>query len=400
MEIRELKPKEHLQYIALRNTVFLSNERKDIRAMNENLWEHEAKDNYTRLGTFDVNGQLQSAVTVIPYTIRMNGNNVKMGGIASVASKPEVRGKGNIRNLMNAAFNHMNKRGQVFSFLSPFSHPYYRKFGYEICRAVHKVTIPINQLEPYPFPRHIESYEPGGSITPYEEIYENFIRKRNLAVVRDENAWKKILDRDPYKSLEFTYLHRCKNGRADAYILYSMEKNDSGKFDVVIKECCWTAPSALQGILGFLAKLGAEAENVRWSPPCDINIHALFPECYDLIQHLEPGGMCRLVNVPTALKTLRPPAGNGRVTIDIADTFWPVNSGVYTLEWESGNLSVKKSVSASPDMTTTVETLAQLVTGYLSPDEAHYRDCTTIRSGHIALKDLFPKQPLYLMESF
>jgi predicted acetyltransferase len=148
-----------------------------------------------------------------------------------------------------------------------------------------------------------------------------------------------------------------------------------------------------------LSRLGAEFEYVIWNAP--VNIPAIFPEGHDLEWRREIIGMNRIVNVSAALSTLQPPEKNGKITISVTDKFLPSNTGTYIAEWESGALSVKKSSAKSaPDIETSVETLAQLAAGYITPETAICKKDTIIRGAFSDLCALFPKRHLYMTERF
>jgi predicted acetyltransferase len=391
MKIRVLKPKEFIEMKGICQTVFFDMEREDIRGAKNT---RPAKDNKTRLGVFE-KGKLQSALQITPYEMRMNGKTVKMGGTGAVVTRPESRGQGHIDALMKEAFCNMNENGQIFSFLYPFSFAYYRKFGYETCYAYDKVKIPISQFREYRCEACAVPHEPEDSYAPFEKIYNEFIRERNFAIVRDTDAWKWILERDPYMDLEFTYLFYDNAGEASAYILYEAERDDDDGNRLIINECCWTSPEALHMVFGFLSRLGAEYEYVIWNAP--LNIHALFPEGHDIEWKREITGMNRIVNVSSALSALKAPEKNGKVIIAVSDNFLPSNAGTYAVEWESGVLSVSKS-SANPDIETSAETLAQLTAGYITPETASYKKDTIIRTP--LAEFLFPKRCLYMMERY
>lgn len=400
MEVRRLELFEHVEFLGICQSVFFDLPRQDIREMSEKLLEHAKNDGIVRYGVFS-DGKLQSALQVIPHTMRMNGHNVQMGGLGAVVTRPEARGLGQMRLLMETAFYDMLEKQQSFSFLYPFSFAYYRTFGYEMCYAYNKVKIPISQLLGYKCEMNAVAFEPGDSVIPYEKIYKYFTRERNLSIIRERDAWGKLLDRDPYKNLEFTYLFHDAARRAAAYILYDAEENKNGN-RLIIKECCWIKPEALHMVFGFLAKLGAEFEYVHWNAPSDIDIHTLFPEGHKLKWQRASAGMNRITDVSVGLATLRAPARSGRVAISITDNFLPNNSGTYAVEWESGAISVEKLNEGTPipDMETTVETLVQLVTGYITPEAAMYKKDTAILGTLAGLNALFPKRHLYIMERY
>ncbi|MCL2840258.1 MAG: GNAT family N-acetyltransferase [Defluviitaleaceae bacterium] len=388
MNIRKLIKEEFSQHEGICQKVFFDIPRRPLEEA-----QHDGDENVS-FGAFDDGGQLQSALTILPYTMRVNDQHVKMGGIGNVVTLPEARGKGFVREIFRAAFSEMIDAGQMFSFLFPFSYVYYRKLGYEMCHPVQMVSIPIDAFASYRNGAQFEAYTQGHSTKPFAEIYEGFAQCRNLSIVRSEDNWKKILNRDPYHKLQFTYLG------SDAYILYDAEKSLEGN-RLVIKECCWKTPEALGDIFGFLSNMGAEFSHVKWMLPCDVNIHALFPELYKIDWQINSSGMNRIMDVQAALSTLHVPEGSGKITINVEDSFWKSNSGAYIVEWESGKLVAKKLQSVvSADLSTTIQTLTQLTTGYLTPEESMYKPCTTILGAYKELAALFPKQKLFMTERF
>jgi predicted acetyltransferase len=271
-----------------------------------------------------------------------------------------------------------------------------------MCYAYNKVKIPIHQLRDYKCEVNAVPFEQGDSIVPFDKIYKYFTRERNLSIERDKGDWKKLLSRDPYQDLEFTYIFNDAAGRAVAYILYDAEQNDDEGNRLIIKECCWITPEALHMVFGFLSKLGTEFEDILWNAPSDINVHALFPEAFDVEWRRESAGMNRIIDVSAALATLKAPARSGRVALGVTDNFMPENTGIYAVEWDSGVISVEKAgdVGPMPEIETTVETLTQLVTGYITPETAMFKKDTTVLGTLAGLNRLFPERHLYIMERY
>ena len=406
MQIRQLTPVEGVQYHGICTTVFFDMGRADVFAQLKNPEEHLDTSNpdVLRLGAINDKGQVESALVVRPYTIRMNGKDVKMGGIGGVVTKPECRGKGHVTKIMVEAFADMDRKGQIFSFLYPFSYGYYRKLGYEICKSETVATIPLDQLEGYPYPVDITPFTPGDDITPYKEVYETFTKNRNLAFVRDDDFWREItLKRDPYQNLEFTFLTRDAQGKPNAYVLYAAEKGSDDHGNTLrVKEIAYTTVEGLHGVFGFFAKLGAEFNHLRWHVPADFDVRSLFPDGYEISISNNAGGMNRLVNVAECLKTLNPPVWptEESVVVDVVDKFLPRNTGAYKIAWDSAGLTVEKVDCDAPDLSLSVETLAQLVTGYINMEEAGFRPDVKVHNKALALAKLFPKKKLHIVEFF
>jgi predicted acetyltransferase len=404
MEIRKIAQGEHIHYSALTQLCFLDGHRWDVREALRNPPKEEQPDHGGRMGNptwaaFE-GGKIISGMVVNAYTIRMNGHEVGMGGIGGVATRPENRGKGLIRQLSIPAFKEMKEVGQVYSFLYPFSYEYYRKLGYELCYPYRQATIPIEQFGGFPYPERFVAHEPEDDYAPYAKIYEAFAGDKNLSVVRGEANWKWMLNRDPYTKMQFTYLNYDKNGVPNAYLLYETDKGSGNT--IRVRELCWSNPEGLFNVFGFFGKMGSEYRSVRWNVPYGLEIQAVMPNPYGVEWTTRAVGMNRVVDVPTALAMLPAPAGNGRVRIGISDDFWPENTGLYTIEWEGGSLTVTHTAEsfAPADMEMAVTTLAQLVTGYITPGEARYRSDVALRGKWDELTALFPRRDMYLMERF
>jgi len=415
MEIRKLATAaERLHYAAICAVCFLDGRRRDLRTEIKDAEKAaaEAADTDEALpydgaisgsptwGVF-INGKMQSATVVNDYTIRMNGADVKMGGIGGVVTLPEARGQGLIRRLMRPIMDDMRESGQIYSFLYPFSYDYYRKFGYELCYDRRTAKIPMEQFAKFPYPAKFIAHEPGDDWTPYSKIYDAFIKDRNLAVVRKEASWKWLLNRDPYKDLKFTYLNYGADGEPNAYLLYDRTKIDGANY-ISVRELAWTSVEGLHSIFGFFGRMAAEYRGVQWNIPDGVNIQAILPNPYAIDWKINAIGMNRIVDVEAVLALHPAPTGTGRLAIGVTDAFYPDNTGLYRLEWESNNLSVTKKAETfiTADVETNVTTLAQLTTGYIDAFAAQYRQDTVIRSGLAEMAALFPRKDLYLLEGF
>jgi predicted acetyltransferase len=402
--IRILQPDEFIYYEGICQKVFFDEPRVGLKEKLKNPIDpnnHGDEDDLI-WGVFDEKGKLLSGVTVIPIVVRINGYECKTTAIGGVVTLPEARGRGCVAQIMKAAFRKMRESGEVFSLLFPFSFPYYRQFGYEMCYANHQVSIDISAFRHFPYPARLESVDDVTDPQPFMDVYATFAHTQNLSVVRDGHDWEELLSRDPYDDLEFTFLHRDEGGVPDAYVLYSREKDDDEGDELVINELAWTSAAGLHGIFGFFGKLGSEFERVTWNAPSGLLLQALFSETASVHIEWEAEGMGRIVDVCAALKTLLPPAGSGGVKIAVTDAFLPENDGLYGVEWAAGKLDVcKLDVTDAPDMVTDVETLAQLVIGYAAFADVVYKRGVSVRGDSFARLDaLFPRRGLYMMERY
>ena len=399
MEIRKIKPEENVLASLVDTIVFLE-EKEDYKEQLENPADHSEGYENTWAGFNDA-GKICSVLSVYGYEIRFDGHTVGMGGIAGVGTLPEARNSGYIRRIFEKALPAMKEEGKVVSFLYPSSFEFYRKFGYELCYAPNRVTIPMDSFRGYPFPRGITQYFPGDDIAGFVDVYDRFIRDKNFAVVRDAEAMKERLDKDPYTEKHYAYLHRDADSRADSYIFFHAEDEDDDERIFNVIEMAWTSVSGLRAIFGFIGGLAPEFGNLKWDAPRSINIAALFPNCYDIEANLPAYGMCRVVDVPRALELMKAPEQPGRAVIRVTDKIIQSNDGVYSIEWENGAVSSVKRTdnNKESDLTVDIETFTQLVTGFLSIDEAKYKPAAICRH-ELSVRALFPHKNMYIAEWF
>jgi len=394
MEIRILKPEENVLYGLISSVCFTYPLSKDYSEKLKNPLEH-TENHENKIGCFNDKGELQAALVIVPYKMQFNGETVDMAGIQGVATAPEARFGGMMSKGMTESLRIMHDRGYLLSTLYPFSFAYYRKFGYEQGYNINKASIDIDAFRSFPFPEgNVRLWKKGDDTKDLAEVYESFIKSRNYAINRNKENWGHIL-KDPYLDMTYTYIHYDDKGSPDSYIIFSPKKSDD---DVaVISEFAWKTKAGLFGMFGFISGLRPQFSRIKWGVPDDIDVTSIFPEATHSNIRIESDFMVRIINLQGVLERLRP-LGSGKVILDIHDKSFDLNTGVYEVSWGDG-IKVNKT-DASPDISTTIETMAQLAIGYSTPQQAAYKTDTTIHKNMDGLSLLFPKRNLYIWEKF
>ncbi|MCL2362852.1 MAG: GNAT family N-acetyltransferase [Defluviitaleaceae bacterium] len=397
MEIRKLRPEENV-HRKLMSAICFS---RYMPAEDRYAWLEKPEDhteNYEKAwGAFDDDGKLVSAMIVDPAEIMINGKKAKAGLIAAVTTLPEARNNGSIRKLFEAAIPHMKEEGMVFSVLYPFSHEYYRKFGYEHNCVRSRVDFPISALDQYPYPGGMKAYD---KVIPWEDfakVYDVFSKDKNMAVTRGKKEWEAILKGDPHKDKAFAYVH-YNNDEPDGYILYKAETRDNSGL-INIRELAWSNIAGFKSILGFIYGMRSEYSQVSWSQPSGPDILGVVSDPFDVKWSWDSIIMTLVLDVQAALNLSVAPYGKGKLVIGVTDKFMNANNGAYMMSWADGRLKVE-TTNHPTDMDLDIETLAQLTTGFLTPAQALYRPGVVIRSKMEELTTLFPKKEQYMMEQF
>jgi predicted acetyltransferase len=399
MEIRKITAGERLQASKVSTVAFLG--QMDPNYNEDYQSPPEPGDDCERIwAAYDGDKKMVSLLHIHDFQMCFDGHTVGMGGIGGVSTLPEARTGGYMRRINEVILPYMKERGMVFSFLYPWSYAFYRKFGYELCYTPNHVRIPMDFFRNYPFPDNITMYESGGDTAPYHEVYTAFIQDKNLPIARSPGDMRERMDKDPYVTRTYAYLHRDAAGKPDAYILYKADmRGDSGN-SMRVRELVWSAADGLHALFGFIGGLAPQFEHFIWDAPSAFNVFPLFPESYEISVSRPAKGMNRILNVQKAFELMQAPEQPGRVSIQVKDKFMPCNDGIYTVEWESNQVTSVKRASAPADMETDVETLAQLVTGFITPEVARMKRAVQIKGNEARLQDLFPLKNLIMMDSF
>src|SRR5699024_8388373 len=134
-------------------------------------------------------GELAGKVHTIPLKSYLNGQLFEMGGINAVATWPEYRRQGIIKQLLHHSLKEMKKNGQVLSFLSPFSFSFYRKYGWELAFTNKRYEIPIGNLK--------QNWQAEGyvrrtevNISLLQKIYTAYAKNFTGTLSRQGDWWK------------------------------------------------------------------------------------------------------------------------------------------------------------------------------------------------------------------
>ena len=399
MEIRKLKPEENVHRILMSSICFTANAPEDRYPILQEPEKHTG-GHENAWGAFDETGKLLSAMYV-PFTqMMMHGQPVKIGQICGVTTLPEARNSRCVRKMFDVVMPMMKDEGAIFSYLYPFSHPFYRKFGYEHTFTRYKAKFPMSELSRYTYPNGIKVYDKGDPWHDIAKVYATFTKDKNQPLARGDAQWKGLLNRDPHKNRQFTYVHYNATGQPDAYIMYDGAYPDT-PIHIKIRELAWTNKEGLYAMLGFVYGLRSEYDTVIWQLPGGLDIFGVVENANLVEISVDTMAMGRIMDVPAALNLIKPPATNsGSVAISINDSFMPCNTGTYSISWENGQLSAEKSVAPQADAEMDVMTLAQLVTGYTNISQAQHRRDVTIHSKFDELSAIFTQKNIYLLEHF
>lgn len=396
MPVRMMKPEELLECEKIQSVGFAYP--LDVAELEKKLAAEPApKDLY--IGYINDDNVITACMELPKYQMRYEGHWVSMVGIGGVASLPEYRQGGAVRQILQAAFRQMVESGAVFSSLYPFSHPYYRKFGYDLCQMSTMYEVPIEALSTFRYTGKARMVQPTDPIEDIKAIFETHFSRYNMPIQREDRHWRKLLGKNPYKECRYTYVLENADGPS-AYVVLTAES--AGRFEKIgkVHEVAFVHPRGFADVLGFLYRLAAQYIKMNILLPDDIPLAAMVGESYELKGDYSNQQMTRVINVQKALE-LKQHFDGAAYILRVHDSDIPENDGVFSVRCQDGAVSVQKATDAgSADLTVDVRTLTQLLLGFLSLDEALFKADVQVGGNLETLRRVFAKRHVYLTDHF
>ena len=388
IEREDLLSAEYNRCICFKLPVDFDRRRTEIAAGTDSL--------QGRYGAFTDDGVMMSYLIDNPFSVYFDGHAVSCGGIGSVTTLPEWRASGCMRALLTHVLRRGREEGEVFSMLGPFSYGFYRKFGYEAAYAAWEYTVPIAQFAPFRHTGWVRRLRGSDEqdLSRLVSLYARFARRYNLALVRDEDFFRRrFLNRPDEVFLnQHTFFYLLGEGEeAGAYLMYRFVPEEKGS-TMEVTDLAFDGAKGLRMLMGYLARMSADYRQVRLRLPDEVRLQKLLAVPPEL--RLTPTRMARVVNVPEALRLAKKPSSL-RAVIEAADDVLPENSGRWLVEGDRVSRTEEEA-----DLVLDVRALAPMLLGSLPYAAALYREDVRVLRNEAALAALFPAKVLYQHDHF
>ena len=385
MDIRKLTTIDERVWASLSNNLAFGGRRSmaDIRKQVEE--NPSTPDDW---GCFTDDGRMMAHVQNEHRLTMFDGHEVWTGCIGCVSTFPEFREGGAVREIFSGhLFPDAYAQGEIFSYLFPFNHSFYRKFGYETCGELPLYRFPVSALKGRHFTGWARMWLPGDDISAHTALYGEFAKKYNQAHVRTEAEMKGRIHSDPFESRRYTFL--LGNAEPCAFVTFS-SKHENGKSTIDVQDCAWLGKEGMDAMLGFLARYTADYHDISIRLPSNFRLAYLIPDGKALSTSTHNVYMARLINAKKALEMLKKPA-DASFVIEINDVLIPQNSGTWRV---SGDVAEK--CDAEPDITVSATALGPMLLGYIDLEMAELRDDVKVWHNRELLENIFVEKPSYL----
>lgn len=376
MQVRLLREEEKATYAGMVRDAFVIPGNNFVAEFVERTRVEDTR------GLFDDEGKLVSGLRILWNDIWLGQKKVRSVDITSVATPPENRRQGLLKQLLRQVLREEAEKGYNISALYPFEFAFYRKFGYELASSRQQVKVKISALA------HFRSKTKGrwtqlveDDWTRFKTLYDKYCVGRFGRFDRDENYWK----RNVLKAYEpggpvpqNLYIWTDASGQDRAYVIYRHKNKDANGWDreMRIREMVWLDEAARHEIYAFIANHDSQADDAVWSTEAGDEVYALLNNPREATIEFESGYMLRLLKVEKALaERAWPVLGIGETagfSIAVRDDVFEWNDGrTYRLEAKGEKVEVSSVAGTEhAGLSCDVRILAQLYSGYLSPFEA------------------------------
>lgn len=372
--------------------------RMSMYAFQYHLTDEEIERNMKRMEENKLLGiveeeKLAAKLYIIPFQVFHQNQIMNMGGIAGVATYPEYRRKGFVKELMIASLKEMRADGQLLSMLSPFYIDFYRKFGWEIFSEYEQIKFQKEEL-------HFIREDQKGNVLrltsgqfheDLQIIYEKYAQKHSGMLVRTKKRWEKTAIQDQSAAIYYS-----DEGKPLGYLLYKIEKRNMN-----VEEFIVLSNDARIALWNYICQHDSMLDQVEMNVSLNESLTYLLKDPV-VKREVKPYFMARIVDVKEYLKQYSFRKNiHDTVCIYINDEYAPWNTGTYCLSSSgSEKLSEKKLEEYSP-LSLSVNSASALLLGYKEVKTLWDIGKITGSDSQMNILDrLIPKQIPYFLDHF
>ncbi|PFD41283.1 GNAT family N-acetyltransferase [Bacillus cereus] len=300
---------------------------------------------------------LAAKLHLIPFHIYIGKEKFKMGGVAGVATYPEYRRSGYVKELLQHSLQTMKKDGFTVSMLHPFAVSFYRKYGWELCANLLKCHISKSDL--------VMKKQVNGTVKRFnkenhpeevEKLYEAFAERFSCMLVREKNWWLQAV----YDDLTLA-IYYDENKKAAGYMLYKIEN-----YKMTVEEFVLLHNEARNGLWNFICQHDSMIKEI------EMTVSESEPLLYSLQEprvktEIKPYFMGRIVDVEQFLKQYELNWNNVQqeVILNITDAFAPWNN--ITVRLANHEITIIKEKTIDKGIKLDINELSTIMFGYKRP---------------------------------
>ena len=341
---------------------------------------------------------MMSTFIISPMLCTFDGNEVAIDGVGGVATLPQYRRRGGIRECMKVFLKDSFKAGHELSYLYPFSTAYYRQFGYELGLEVNEYTRSLAHMPRFEVKGHCELVEPDdGHLEDIKKIHKALEAKYNLFIRNREYEWGFIKEKSPFKDLVYTYIYKNESGEPTGFMTFALgaaRELHCHRFACLDKE-------AFMGLMNLAKGFASDYPSIKFLLPMDWFILDFFPEwslgAGDVNNQIR--GMVRVVDVKKVLLKAKY-KGDGTIRIKVSDNIIEENNQIFEVTFKDGKAVSVTEGAGEYDVSMPITDFSRLIVGCLDTEKIDFLMNVDVKCDKNLLSQVFYKKPVLIMEPF
>ncbi|PDZ69330.1 GNAT family N-acetyltransferase [Bacillus cereus] len=334
---------------------------------------------------------LAAKLHLIPFHIYIGKEKFKMGGVAGVATYPEYRRSGYVKELLQYSLQTMKKDGYTVSMLHPFAVSFYRKYGWELCANLLVCQMTKSDLVmKKQVNGNVKRFNKENHSEEAEKLYETFAKRFSGMLVRDEKWWLQAV----YDDLTLA-IYYDENKRAAGYMLYKIENSK-----MTVEEFVPLHNEARNGLWNFICQHDSMIKEL------EMTISENEPLLYTLQEprvkaEIKPYFMGRIVDVEQFLKQYELNWNNVQqeVILHITDSFAPWNN--VSVRLANREITIMKEETIDKGIKLDINALSTIMFGYKRPLELNELEFITGSEEEIqAFENIVPVRKAFIYDFF
>ena len=304
-----------------------------------------------RVLVYRIENRIISMMHLNPYQVVYNDQIYPISYVVAVATKKEYQGRGHMRKLMDTALHFLYNQGEIFSLLMPIDSRIYERFGYGFIEE--HLTIECvgdSFIHPSKLVQPLEAKE--NEIGKLVNLYHQFSSKFQMHTYRTASSFRNLL-----------YELKSENGSimlfSNGYLMIYTEENE-----LKVREIVYTDRKTLFEMLSYIQEYSKD-KKVTINTHTDSWIRHFLPNIRENVLKRTPFMMGRIIHLEKFIRENIGLFQNG-IVLEVTDPILQQNNTTLLIQ----NKRIVKVDDLTPDYKLDIQSLTQIVFGYISTKES------------------------------
>jgi len=345
------------------------------------------------------NDRLVSAMAYYPYDANIHSSRLKMAGLTGVVTAPEMRNRGYVKEQLVFIQKIMLENNFPISYLEPFKHSYYEKYGWTEAAKIIRATIRVDDIKKIEEEFQFKKIEEPKSEN-FSEIERAYSSLFHGCSYRTKCLWENAI-LFPYHGRKYTYYLIEHKGEKVAYLgLRFVRIKNSYQVNLNISDFGFKNYLGIKGLFNFFKTHRDQCRYVHINLPTNFDLYHFAPTRPKELK-LKFDKMFKVVDVAKAMQQIQPAKNlDFDLTINITrDVLCSENTGEFSFRIKDGK--VEEIEHSKNLLECDINTFSKLFIGKNSLKKLiDYNEVKLEGDIKESLNQMFQEKPVYVKDWF